>query len=301
MVDHIHLKTGKTSDPVTIPAGAAYRVYEEEYGSYTPVVREMTGVMAGGAEVQLEFHNVPGSTSGEPAVYLPLPAVRKYVSGNNVPAQEFTFTLQGVKEGDGNAYVPMPAHHEDSVTAGRGESASFGYITYHPVNAGTYIYTIREKVPEAAEGETSPWTYDQSVYTYIVEVEYEDGKLTVTPSMQKGGTDTAQSEFTFNNTYFDPTEVPEPGPEPEPEPDPSRPEHNGNHDGHGDGGGNEDNSGGPFRLDRSPDADPAEPPLKELPDTGVTQRAPFLLGLAGGSFVAISFIPRKKRRGPHEN
>ena len=241
---HIHLTAGDTSEPIAIPAGA-YTVYEEKHDGYTPVVREMSGVMAGGAEVRLEFRNVPGSTAGEPAVYLPLPAVRKYVSGNNVPAQEFTFTLEGEKEGDEDAYVPMPAHGVDSVTAGRGESASFGYITYRPENAGTYIYTIKEDTPDGGDGGAGSWTYDDTVYTYTVKVEYEGGELKVTPSMQKGGADTAQGEFAFNNTYLDPSEVPEP----EPEPEPPRP-------GNGDDDDRDDTTDHPAQKDPEADENP---------------------------------------------
>ncbi len=235
---HIYLTAGADSIPVTIPAGASYTVYEEEYGNYTPVVREMSGVMADAAQVRLEFHNVPGNTSGEPAVYLPLPAVRKYVSGNNVPSQEFTFTLNGAKQDEENAYVPMPAHGEASVAAGHGESASFGYITYHPANVGTYIYTIREDTPNGEDGETSSWIYDDAIYTYIVKVDYDaaTGTLTVTPSMQKDGENVDRGEFTFNNAYLDPGENPdpEPGPAPEPDPDPPQPGHGGADDDHDD-------------------------------------------------------------------
>lgn len=304
--EHINLKAGNTSKSIKIPAGVEYTVYEEAYGNYTPVVGKMSGVMAGGANLTLEFHNVPGEVSGEPVVYLPLPAVRKYVSGNNIPTdREFTFTLHGEKhDGGDNAYVPMPSHDENSVTAGHGESASFGYLTFHPANAGTYVYTIKETIPDEESEESALWTYDDTVYTYTVAVEYNEGtrSLTVTPTLKSENEPVEEGEMIFRNIYHDPSEEPDPGPEepnpdpdPDPDPNPSRPGNGGNSDGNGDSPSSRPHSGTSEQTGNPADTVPGEEPLKELPDTGIHWQLPFALGFAGIALLAFSFFARRKK------
>ena len=121
-----------------------------------------------------------------------LPVVQKEIIGDNAPDETFTFLLEGA---DG---APMPEDAVDSKLqikiTGRGE-AKLGIVNFG--KEGTYIYTITEQ-----KGGKAGWSYDSTVYTLVVTVSEEDGKLVAETELtgKLGQTDTVL----FANQWVDP-------------------------------------------------------------------------------------------------
>lgn len=105
------------------------------------------------------------------AVYY-TPTLQKELAGDEPPAKaEFVFELKAE-----DAMSPLPEGATDGTAqtsiTGAG-TADFGAIRFD--RAGSYSYTIRE-LPGSQEG----YTYDESVYRLLVEVEEQGGALVLT-------------------------------------------------------------------------------------------------------------------------
>ena len=138
----------------------------------------------------------------EPAHFEPL-AEKAVVGDTPKEAARFSFMLAGI---DG---APMPegsAGNTKTATVLGAGKAAFGDIAY--AKAGTYAYAIAE-LDTGAKG----YAYDASVYTLIVEVAEQDGRLAVvSKELAKDGE--AKGKALFTNRYTG--EAPEPGGKPEP-------------------------------------------------------------------------------------
>lgn len=100
----------------------------------------------------------------------------KTLDGRDLNDGEFTFTLTGGTDKDGNA-VPMPKGAKDGVATATNAAdgkIAFGEITY--AKPGTYTYTVRETA-----GDLGGVTYDDTVYTVTVTVkDNHDGTMSAT-------------------------------------------------------------------------------------------------------------------------
>lgn len=129
------------------------------------------------------------------------PMVQKMVTGHELnQKQNFTFDLSQI-DGDNYDGVTMPAATSLSIevdpTIGSGQAA-FDKVTF--AKEGTYSFRITEQKPSQA----GYATYDQSVWTWTVEVKANDeiGKLEVISStFTKENEDNEYSLAFFTNTY----------------------------------------------------------------------------------------------------
>ena len=145
------------------------------------------------------------------AVYY-TPTLQKELAGDEPPAKaEFVFELKAE-----DAMSPLPEGATDGTAqtsiTGAG-TADFGAIRFD--RAGSYSYTIRE-LPGSQEG----YTYDESVYRLLVEVEEQGGALVLTcATMEQNGKETEEIRFVNrfeNKATPEPTQTPQPTDRPEP-------------------------------------------------------------------------------------
>ena len=145
--------------------------------------------------------------------------VTKKVDGDGWPDDAtFSFTINGIVQGDSTATAPMPDQTTVTLnkpTSGNETTGSFGNITF--TEAGTYVYTISE-----TSGEDKNISYDQSQYTVTVQVDADQS----TGELEIGGvTYTKDGEsvynITFTNTYTAPDE---PTTDPDEPTDPDNPD-----------------------------------------------------------------------------
>ena len=159
-------ETGVTYDKAT------YRVkvtVEEKSGKLEATV-EYENVKTGEVPVFKNTYNaLPGTIQLE---------AKKELSGRTLQADEFSFTLKG----DGGVDQTKKNDKDGKVL--------FDAITYE--QAGTYEYTISEKIPAAKE---TGVTYDDTKYKVTVTVEEKDGKLEATAVYETGEVPT------FKNAY----------------------------------------------------------------------------------------------------
>lgn len=144
-----------------------------------------------------------------------LPNIEKKVIGEDAPLAKFEFWLRG----ENNAPMPDGAVGDTKIVAlDRTGVVCLGNITF--TKAGEYRYTLTE-----VNGGLEHWTYDQSVYTLVVNVYETEGGLVAEQTILKDGN--WIDRILFQNTYAEeekPTVPPE-NPEPEkPIPTPEDPE-----------------------------------------------------------------------------
>ena len=159
-------ETGVTYDKAT------YRVkvtVEEKSGKLEATV-EYENVKTGEVPVFKNTYNaLPGTIQLE---------AKKELSGRTLQADEFSFTLKG----DGGV--------DQTKKNDKAGKVLFDAIKYD--QAGTYEYTISEKIPAAKE---TGVTYDDTKYKVIVTVEEKAGKLEATAVYETGEVPT------FKNAY----------------------------------------------------------------------------------------------------
>ena len=124
----------------------------------------------------IEFKNTYKADASDAKVKFDIEKILTGFAGET-PAT-FTFNMTGDKTG--------------SVEITGAGSASFGEISYDKV--GEYTYTISEQ-DDKAKG----YTYDKTVYTVIVNVADEDGKLVPHTEIKKG--EETVNEIKFENSY----------------------------------------------------------------------------------------------------
>ena len=120
--------------------------------------------------------------------------VKKDVSGEGAPDENFQFTLARA-EGNEKTSETLPETESLTVSVKKGETGSFGEITY--TEAGEYWYTIKE-----TKGRTPGMSYDTNAkYAKVVVTEETDGNLSakVTYSATKDGA--TENSLTVTNTY----------------------------------------------------------------------------------------------------
>lgn len=142
-------------------------------------------------------------TVAEAATYTP--SVTKVVAGANAP-DKFTFAMTaaddvtraaidgklitGSSMSRGNGYTEQKQTRE-GLKDGEHDKIDFSTLTFN--KPGTYKFTINEAAPNSGLGE---WKYDQHVYTVMVTVTDEGGKLVA----RADGT-TGSEGFIFTNSY----------------------------------------------------------------------------------------------------
>ncbi len=122
-------------------------------------------------------------------IFVDPPLIRKVVSGEGAPTEEFSFVFKGT---DG---LPMPEGSDGNIKklklTGAGE-LEIGKITF--TRPGVYTYSVNE-LSGGAEG----WIYDDSEYTISFNVTEQNGKLVTDRTIRKNGE--AADEIVFTNTF----------------------------------------------------------------------------------------------------
>ena len=129
------------------------------------------------------------------------PWVKKTVEGDSAEGLEFNFTLVDLNDGVGYEMTDKTA----LTITGEG-SDKFGTITF--TLAGTYKFEITEE-----KGDIKGMTYDETVWTVIIEVEDKGGKLEATVKYEASNDETSDEAAEFVNNYDKPEE-PTPTPTP---------------------------------------------------------------------------------------
>lgn len=118
-----------------------------------------------------------------------IPTVKKIVKGENATKETFAFKLTG------HAGAPMPERSVNGVKIIYINSnelnieKDFGKITF--TVPGTYTYTISE-----ISGNTSGYTYDNTVYNLTIKIQRQGDKLSVVSKTLSGGSNSKQAVFT---------------------------------------------------------------------------------------------------------
>ena len=128
------------------------------------------------------------------------PPVLKRVDGNAPKAEEFSFKLKSLNEGQ-----PMPegAAGEEMIIKTLPEAETeFGRITF--TKEGGYDYEISEIDTGLAN-----YKYDTTVYKLHYEVTNKDGELSSKRTVTKDGEEVFVAVFSFTNGYFPPVTIKE--------------------------------------------------------------------------------------------
>lgn len=197
-------KPGVTYDPVEVWAKVAvsqdaegnvkldinYRKGAD--GEWKPAIGE-SEEPSFGAEGFTNIYNAKGTLALE---------VEKTLTGRDMAADEFSFTLAADENNDASGYT-MPAKTTVSApaaNAGMAAKAAFDAITF--TKTGTYAFTISESIPDGAEGGIEDGvTYDPATWTVTVEVtDNGDGTLKAVPTYTSSEGETG-SAASFENAY----------------------------------------------------------------------------------------------------
>ena len=184
------LGDGEPKTATGLPAGVSYSVTEDagEYTSSAP--NGIQGAIVMAEKATAAFTNTKNK------VYIPQDAVwaakaTKQLIGGELSAGQFEFELKDAQD----------AVLQTKTNAANGD-VLFDAITYD--TAGTYTYTIVEKIPAEAE-RAEGMTYDESVYTVVVTVAVANDKndLAATAVYSKVGVEaeTAPTAAAFVNTF----------------------------------------------------------------------------------------------------
>ena len=106
-------------------------------------------------------------------------SAEKILKGRAIADRQFSFTLKGTAENEANGDT-----NKDQTVKNVGNTVTFADLKYTEKNAGkTYTYLLQEAIPES---KANGYTYDDTVYTVIVEVtDAGEGKLNVQKTIVK--------------------------------------------------------------------------------------------------------------------
>ncbi|MEI3192989.1 MAG: SpaA isopeptide-forming pilin-related protein [Lachnospiraceae bacterium] len=125
-------------------------------------------------------------------------SAEKILKGRAIADGQFSFTLKGIAENEANGDT-----NKDQTVKNVGNTVTFADLKYTEKNAGkTYTYLLQEAIPES---KANGYTYDDTVYTVIVEVtDAGEGKLNVQKTIVKAdesGELAPVDKAVFTNTY----------------------------------------------------------------------------------------------------
>ena len=172
-----------------------------DYDFSAPVTEDLTLVA--------EWEVIPGEIDKD--VDLSQVKITKKVTtvpeGMDYEQTTFTFEFEGVKvEGNNNqvAVADMPVLGPVTITM-PGENATVALGTVEFPMGGVYTYKITEVTPDPVpEG----WTYDDTVYYLVLEVEEKDGKLELNSFFIHKDSETGEKgDAVFENTYAPTTDL----------------------------------------------------------------------------------------------
>lgn len=174
---------GVTYNKDGVSYGVLVRVEDENYdGVFETTVTYTNRLTSSEAENGAEFVN----TYDAEDITAQLGGT-KTLDGRDIVNGEFTFTLTGGNE-----------NKQSNLTAAAGTDGKFTFPEISYDKAGTYVYTIAEKIPENAENNKYQGvTYDTKTYTWTVVVTDNTaaGKLEKTETLEGG------NAVVFENTY----------------------------------------------------------------------------------------------------
>ena len=128
------------------------------------------------------------------------PPVKKQITGDTpTVAATFRFVMEAVSNTAGYAVKDMPMP-EGSVNGKKTKdikgAQEFEFGEFMIMKPGTYIYHLYEEDTKAAG-----YGYDDTVYTVIMEVTENNGKLSAVRTVKKGDEVVTEFTFPFNNSY----------------------------------------------------------------------------------------------------
>jgi pilin isopeptide linkage protein/LPXTG-motif cell wall-anchored protein/uncharacterized repeat protein (TIGR01451 family) len=165
----------KDSSVYTVTVPVKYETYiEKGVTKDRLVVDTVTMKKDGVAATEIVFDNKTVAPAPATGTFI----VSKTLDGNKPASGEFSFTVKRTSAPDNaDSFADL------TVQNGADGSVNFGTVSY--AIAGTYVYTIKEVIPDSAETASSV-IYDRSSYTVTVTVAYDgtndgtnDNKLAV--------------------------------------------------------------------------------------------------------------------------